>query len=70
MDNDNVIRAGDTVIVRMHDDKSTSMLKVLGEQKICRSKVSTKALVGAAYGSVFQITADRKTITKKLIVCK
>jgi tRNA (adenine58-N1)-methyltransferase non-catalytic subunit len=55
-----LIRAGDTVIVRMHDDKSTSMLKVLGEQKICRSKVSTKHLVGAAYGSVFQITADRK----------
>lgn len=57
---DELIRAGDTVIVRMHDDKSTSMLKVLGEQKICRSKVSTKHLVGAAYGSVFQITADRK----------
>ena len=57
---DDLIKAGDTVIVRMHDDKSTSMLKVLGEQKICRSKVSTKHLVGAAYGSVFQITADRK----------
>lgn len=57
---DDLIKAGDTVIVRMHDDKSTSMLKVLGEQKICRSKISTKNLVGAAYGSVFQITADRK----------
>ena len=55
-----LIQAGDTVIVRMHDDKSTNMLKVLGEQKICRSKVSTKCLVGAAYGSVYQITADRK----------
>jgi tRNA (adenine-N(1)-)-methyltransferase non-catalytic subunit len=60
MDTSNIINAGDTVIVRMHDDKSTSMLKVLGEQKICRSKVSTKALIGAPYGSVFQITADRK----------
>lgn len=60
VDSNDLIRAGDTVIVRMHDDKSTSMLKVLGEQKICRSKVSTKHLVGAAYGSVFQITADRK----------
>ena len=60
MERGDVIRAGDVVIVRMHDDKSTSMLKVQGEQKICRSKVSTKQLVGAPYGSVFQITSDRK----------
>jgi tRNA (adenine-N(1)-)-methyltransferase non-catalytic subunit len=59
MDTNDVIKLGDTVVVRMHDDKSTSMLKVQGDQKICRSKVSTKNLVGAPYGSVFQITSDR-----------
>jgi hypothetical protein len=55
MDGSSVINAGDSVVIRMHDDRSTMIIKVQGEQKICRSKVATKALVGCPYGSVFQV---------------
>jgi hypothetical protein len=52
---DNSIKFGDMVIVRMHDEKSTSMLRVLGEQKVGKTKVYTRELIGQPYGSVFQV---------------
>jgi tRNA (adenine-N(1)-)-methyltransferase non-catalytic subunit len=51
-----LIQRGDYVIVKMHDEVSTCIIKVDGDQKICRSKVSTKGLVGAPYGTVFQVS--------------
>ena len=64
MNDSNLIQPGDAVIVRMHDDKSTCIIKVQGDAKICRSKVSTKGLVGVPYGTVFQI-AGRQLIQVK-----
>ena len=63
-DSSNLIQQGDAVIVRMHDDKSTCIIKVQGDAKICRSKVSTKGLVGVPYGTVFQI-AGRQLVQVK-----
>ena len=63
-DASNLIQQGDAVIVRMHDDKSTCIIKVQGDAKICRSKVSTKGLVGVPYGTVFQI-AGRQLVQVK-----
>ena len=51
-----LIQRGDYVIVKMHDEVSTCIIKVDGDQKIRRSKVSTKGLVGAPYGTVFQVS--------------
>lgn len=54
------IQPGDMVIIRMHDDKSTCIVKVQSvDQKIGRTRVSLKNLYGAPYGSIFQI-CDRK----------
>ena len=63
-DSSNLIQQGDAVIVRMHDDKSTCIIRVQGDAKICRSKVSTKGLVGIPYGTVFQI-AGRQLVQVK-----
>ena len=43
------------MICRMHDDKATSLIKAGGQQKIHKTYVSTQNLVGASYGSVFNI---------------
>jgi tRNA (adenine-N(1)-)-methyltransferase non-catalytic subunit len=53
------VKEGDTVIIRLQDDKSTCMLKIEGDQKIGKTRVSVKNVIGAPYGSVFQIS-DRK----------
>ena len=50
-----MIAEGDTVICRLQDEKSSMLLKVSGEQKILKTYVSMKNLVGASYGSVFNI---------------
>ncbi len=49
------IREGDTVIVRMHDDESSHMLVVRGEQKLFKRRIEVDSLIGAPYGSIFQI---------------
>jgi tRNA (adenine-N(1)-)-methyltransferase non-catalytic subunit len=59
MDSSCCIKEGDTVILRMHDDKSTCMLKVKGEQKIYKSRIKVTALIGSPYGSIFEIR-DRR----------
>jgi tRNA (adenine58-N1)-methyltransferase non-catalytic subunit len=51
-----MIREGDTVIVRMHDDESSHMLMVKDSQKLFKKKVNVESLVGAPYGSVFEVT--------------
>jgi len=57
-----MIREGDTVIVRMHDDESSHMLHVRGEQKLFKKRLVVDSLIGAPYGSVFQI--DGMTLTR------
>lgn len=59
LNDEDIIRWGETLVVRMHDDKSTSVIKAKCDQKIGRSKVSVKNIVGAPYGSVFEIV-DRR----------
>jgi len=54
-----LVSAGETVVVRLHDDKSTCIIKAKGDQKLGRSKVSVKNIVGAPFGSVFEII-DRR----------
>ena len=50
-----LIREGDIVIVRMHDDESSHMLMVKGTQKLFKRKVDVEGLIGAPYGSVFEV---------------
>ena len=51
-----VVREGDTIIVKMHDDIDT-MIKVISsiEQKIGKGRVDVTPIIGARYGSVFEI---------------
>lgn len=51
-----VVCEGDTVIVKMHDELDT-MIKVISsiEQKIGKGRVDVSPIVGARYGSVFEI---------------
>jgi hypothetical protein len=53
---ENVVKEGDTVIVKMHDELDT-MMRVISstEQKIGKGRVDVSPLVGAPYGSVFEI---------------
>jgi len=57
-----MIREGDTVIVRMHDDESSHMLHVRGEQKLFKKRLQVDSLIGAPYGSIFQM--DGMTLTR------
>jgi tRNA (adenine-N(1)-)-methyltransferase non-catalytic subunit len=50
-----MIKEGDVVVIRMHDDKSSCVLKVRGEQKIGRARVKTRPLIGHPYESVFEL---------------
>ena len=59
-----MIREGDTVIVRMHDDESSHMLCVKDHQKLFKKKVCVEALIGAPYGSVFELTGNSLTRVK------
>lgn len=51
-----VVCEGDTIIVKMHDEHDT-MIKVISsiEQKIGKGRVDVSPIVGANYGSVFEI---------------
>lgn len=51
-----MIALGDTVICRLQDEKSTTILKVsAGEQKVCKTYISMRNVVGTPYGSVFHV---------------
>jgi len=54
-----LVREGEAVVVRMHDDKSSNIVYVKGDQKIGRSKISVKNMAGAPFGSVFEIVERR-----------
>jgi tRNA (adenine-N(1)-)-methyltransferase non-catalytic subunit len=56
-----MIKSGDVVIVKMHDEASTCMLRAFGEQKLGRSKINVNAMIGEPYGTVFEIQ-DRKMV--------
>lgn len=50
-----MISEGDFVVIKWHDDKSTSILRVRGEQKLGKLRVPTKPLIGHPYESVFEL---------------
>lgn len=54
-DDDNVIRAGDYVIVRSYDDKSSYIVLCEGEKKINKSRISMKEIVGHHYDQIFEL---------------
>jgi len=58
-DDDDVIKANDYIVIRMHDDKSTSVIKIVGDQRIARTRVNVKPLIGHRYGTVFEIVNKR-----------
>jgi len=53
---DDVVQEGDTIIVKMHDEVDT-MIRVISsvEQKIGKGRVNVAPLVGAPFGSIFEI---------------
>jgi hypothetical protein len=55
-DDDNVIRAGDYVIVRSYDDKSSYIVLCEGEKKINKSRISMKEIVGHHYDQIFELS--------------
>jgi tRNA (adenine-N(1)-)-methyltransferase non-catalytic subunit len=57
----NIINLGDTVVIHSNEDKQFNIVKVNGEQKIGRSRVQLKDLVGEQYGTVFEV------INRKLV---
>jgi len=50
-----MIEEGNMVIVRLHDDKSTMMVRASGDHKFFKEQISVRNLIGAPFGSVFQI---------------
>lgn len=50
-----LIKAGDTVVIRLHDEKSCYVTKVEGSQKVGRTRVNMKNMIGRPYGSIFEI---------------
>lgn len=56
-----MIQEGDMVVIRMHDDKSSSLLRVKGDQKIGKFWYKMSQLVGHFYESVFEIH-DKKIV--------
>jgi tRNA (adenine58-N1)-methyltransferase non-catalytic subunit len=61
MENNNIIRANDFVVIQYLDDKNSSIVKVDGEQKIGKSRVSLKEMIGEPYGTLFEIN-NRKLV--------
>ena len=57
---EDLVQEGYTVIIRMHDDKSTSMLKVtaLQYQKIGKSTINVSNIIGTPFGSMFEINGN------------
>jgi tRNA (adenine-N(1)-)-methyltransferase non-catalytic subunit len=62
---DNIIDPGSFVVIKMHDDKSTNIIKVDGEWKINRKYLDTSPLVGQPFGAIFEIIEDKATDKKK-----
>jgi len=52
---DDIIRAGDYVIVRSYDDKSSYIVLCEGEKKINKSRISMKEIVGHHYDQIFEL---------------
>lgn len=60
-----LIKDTDTVIVRSVDDKCCYILKVNGEQKLGKSRIHLKNLVGQPYGSVFELIGRHLILVDK-----
>lgn len=50
-----IIQEGDSIIIRMHDDKSGLLVKVAPDQKLGKTRLSLRSLVGSPYESVFEL---------------
>jgi tRNA (adenine-N(1)-)-methyltransferase non-catalytic subunit len=50
-----MIQENDYVVIRWHDDKSSHVIKVRGEQKLGKTRLSVKPLIGQPYESVFEL---------------
>lgn len=61
----NIILENSTVVIRSMDAKSSYILKVCGDQKLGKSRISLKELAGKPYGSVFEL----QNRTLKLVDC-
>jgi len=61
INDEDVIKANDYIVIRLHDDKSTSIIKIIGDQRIARTRLNVKSLIGHRYGTVFEI------INKKIV---
>ena len=46
----------------MHDDESSHMLTVKGTQKLFRKQYSVSNLIGAPYGSIFEVDSNKMTL--------
>ena len=58
---DDCIKAGQAVVIKLHDEKSYYIIKVIGEQKIDKQTVSVKNLIGHPYHSIFEL--NNKDVT-------
>jgi len=60
-----VVREGDTIVVHMHDERSRCIITVSREKtKIDRTTLSVAALIGAPFGSVWEL--NNRTLTRIL----
>lgn len=60
----NLAAEGESVIIRMHDDHSSQMLKLdAGDQKIGKFRIKVGAIVGTPYGSVFEVANKELVMT-------
>lgn len=50
-----LIKLGDTVVIRLHDEKCYYVIKAEGIQKIARKRVTVKNMIGRPFGSIFEI---------------
>ena len=64
-----MIAEGNTVVVMFHDEKSiwknnhsNHVLKVSGKQKLFKKQVDVTNLIGAPYGSIFEVIGGNKTV--------
>lgn len=54
-----MIQKNDTVIIRVHGDRTAMMLKVAGDQKIAKKRVKAEEMVGHPFGSQFEIQGKK-----------
>lgn len=60
MENDDLIKWGDSIVIKLYDEKSSVILRLNKDsQKIGRTGVSVGPMIGKPYGSVFEIIGHK-----------